>query len=61
MRRRRRVHRVLGYNCSDDVYGENCLKGVCVPFPTVDLDSHGHWGHHNLFEGNVVHRMAAAY
>jgi hypothetical protein len=22
--------------------------------------SHGHWGHHNLFEGNVVHRMAAA-
>ena len=51
---------VLGYNWSDDVYGENCLKGVCVPFPTVDLDSHGHWGHHNLFEGNVVHRMAAA-
>jgi hypothetical protein len=51
---------VFGYNWSDDVYGENCLKGVCVPFPTVDLDSHGHWGHHNLFEGNVVHRMAAA-
>jgi hypothetical protein len=51
---------VLGYNWSDDVYGENCLKGVCVPFPTVDLDSHGHWGHHNLFEGNVVHRAAAA-
>ncbi len=51
---------VLGYNWSDDVYGENCLKGVCVPFPTVDLDSHGHWGHHNLFEGNIVHRIAAA-
>jgi hypothetical protein len=51
---------VFGYNWSDDVYGENCLKGVCVPFPTVDLDSHGHWGHHNLFEGNIVHRMAAA-
>lgn len=23
--------------------------GVCVPFPSVDLDLHGHWGHHNLF------------
>jgi hypothetical protein len=42
------------------VYGENCLKGVCVPFPTVDLDSHGHWGHPNLIEGNVGHLMAAA-
>jgi hypothetical protein len=40
---------VLGYNWSDDVHGENCLNGVCVPFPSVDLDSHGHWGHHNLF------------
>jgi hypothetical protein len=40
---------VLGYNWSDDVHGENCLNGVCVPFPSVHLDSHGHWGHHNLF------------
>ena len=51
---------VLGYNWSDDVFGENCFKGVCVPFPSVDLDSHGHWGHHNLFEGNIVYRIAAA-
>ena len=51
---------VLGYNWSDDVYGENCFKGICVPFPSVDLDAHGHWGHHNLFEGNIVYRIAAA-
>jgi hypothetical protein len=51
---------VFGYNWSDDVRGANCVAGVCVPFPTVDLDSHGHWGHHNLWEGNTVRRMAAS-
>ena len=51
---------VFGYNWSDDVRGANCVLGVCLPFPTVDLDSHGHWGHHNLWEGNTVRRMAAS-
>jgi len=44
---------VFGYNCSTDPVSDENLA-------LADLVLHGHYGHHNLFEGNVVQRIGVA-